>query len=197
MACTLDVSKASADDWKDILTSFVHAHGKLDGVVYTAGIALQTPLQYFDMEAAHRVMDTNFWGAITCLQIAAKKRYSNDGASYVWFSSVSGHTGARGDAAYAASKAALRIAAASFAHDVSRRRQRINTISPGWIQTPMIEHSPVALDPVKKARAEERYLLGLGTPQDVAGMVLFLLSDRARWITGTDIVVDGGCMASV
>ena len=197
MAHALDVVAASVDDWKAVLTDFTKQYGKLDGVVYTAGIAVQTPLQMFDLATAHRVMDTNLWGAVTCLQVASKKRYSNDGASYVWFSSTSGHTGVRGDAAYSASKAALRIAAKSFAHDIARRKQRVNTISPGWIQTPMIENSPISQDAEKKARAQEKYLLGLGEPRDVAGMVLFLLSDRAAWITGSDFLVDGGLQSGV
>ena len=78
----------------------------------------------------------------------------------------------------------------SLAHDLSRRRQRINTVSPGYTLTNM------TLDNERQNGQPEqiyaRHLLGVGEPEDISGLVLFLLSERAGWITGQDFVVDGG-----
>ena len=197
MAHALDVVAASVDDWKAVLTDFTKQYGKLDGVVYTAGIAGDTPLTFYDEAKARKIMDTSFWGAVHCLQVASKKKYSNDGASTVWFSSVAGHTGERGEFAYSAAKAAVRVAAYALVHDLAKRKQRLNTLSPGWVKTPMTSGAHQTKEAGYMERMEKDYLLGFGEPQDVAGMVLFLLSNRARWITGSDFVIDGGLLNGV
>ena len=137
-------------------------------------------------------MDISFWGAVNLLQICTKGKISNKGASFLLFSSVCSHRTDKGLFSYAGAKAAMQIAAKTFAKETANRQIRINTISPGWVNTSMTDGLEEShnLDEVNK-----NSLLGLGNPDDVSGMVLFLLSDRARWITGTDIVVDGGYLA--
>ena len=87
--------------------------------------------------------------------------------------------------AYSSAKAAVSTAVKSLAKEISGRGLRINAICPGRVKTPMTEKYP-ANDVI------EKHLLGEGQPNDISGTVLFLLSDRARWITGTDVIVDGG-----
>jgi len=192
--CRADVTKTTTEDWKNMIASFVAAHGKLDGAVYTAGLSVASSLSYYDEEEAKTNMETNLWAAVRCLQVVSKKRYSNDGASTVWLSSIAGHTGGRGMFAYSAAKAAVRVAAYSLAHDLAKRGQRLNTLSPAWVTTPMTTHSLLAQNEEKMTEMRDHYLLGIGVPQDVSSMALFLLSDRARWITGTDFILDGGLM---
>lgn len=94
--------------------------------------------------------------------------------------------------AYAAAKAASKNAVASLAREICKNGSRINSVSPGCVRTEMVQQEMEAgLD---YTAIEQRHLLGLGKPQDVSSMVLFLLSDEAHWITGTDFIIDGGYM---
>jgi len=92
--------------------------------------------------------------------------------------------------AYSAAKSAVCVAAKTFAKELAAKGHRVVSLSPGWVATEMTSKSSDF-----QAPQSDRCLLGYGKPEDVAGMVLFLLSDKARWITGTDIVVDGGYLA--
>lgn len=181
-----------AEALSSVIAGFVAKHGKISGAVHAAGIAALTPLKAFDKAEAHKIMDISFWGAVNLLQISTKVKVSNKGASFLLFSSVCSHRTDKGLFSYAGAKAALQIAAKTFAKETANRQIRINTISPGWVNTSMTDGLEEShnLDEVN-----QNSLLGIGNPEDVSGMVLFLLSDRARWITGTDIVVDGGYLA--
>ena len=188
----LDVTTGTLEDWEKIVKNFVEHHGKLNGEIYTAGTTGVTPLKFYDENMARNIMETGFWGAVKSLQIATKKKFANPKSSYVFFSSVSSYTGEKGIAFYSATKAAIRIAMQSFCHDVARERHRINTISPGQVNTSMTINA--ATEGNESKRVIENHLLGIAEPSDVSGMVLFLLSDRASWITGEDFIVDGGYM---
>ena len=85
----------------------------------------------------------------------------------------------------------MKTAVRSIAMEISRKKQRINSISPGWVETPMTKNFVQETTELPEDVLHQ-YYLGLGQPKDVSGMTLFLLSDAARWITGTDVVVDGG-----
>ena len=180
--CDANAVQAVVDD-------FVAVHGKLSGMVHAAGILLFTPLKAYDESEAKKMMDISFWSSAALVRMLQKKKYSEDGASFVLFSSVSGISGEPGMFAYSATKAAIRNLVRSLAPEIARRGLRINAICPGRVKTPMTE-GPVSEDVVK------RHLLGEGEPADVAGVALFMLSDRARWMTGTDVVVDGGYLAN-
>lgn len=171
---------------------FVEKYGKIDGAVHAAGIAELTPLKFFDEEIANKTISLNLFSGVNLVEIINKKKYSNENSSYVMFSSIYSYSGGRGMLAYSASKAGLRVATHSMAKEIIERGARINTVSPGWVETEMTTKttSVTATDDILR-----KHLLGVGKPSDVAGVVLFLLSDRAGWITGTDIIVDGGYLA--
>ena len=189
---SLDVTTASNDQWTDAIGTFVGKNGKLDGAVYTAGTTGTTSLRLHDGADARNIMETGFWGAMKSLEITTKKKYSNEGASYIVFSSVAAYGGGRGMLVYSGTKAAVQAAVHSVAREISGRGQRINSISPGWVQTEMTTNY---LDHMGQSAQEiSDGCLGKGTPQDVTGMVLFLLSNRAKWITGVDFIIDGGFM---
>ncbi len=185
-----DVTTTDMAAWKKLFRAFTTEHGKLDGFVYTAGISGLTPLRMFDKDTAKSIMDTGFWGIIDALRAATLKTVANSGSSYVLFSSVGGLAGEPGMMAYAASKAAVRMAMRSLASDLAKDGHRINAVCPGWVETPMTKKSIDTYGVPEKVI--DRHLLGTGKPEDVAGLVLFLLSDRSHWITGEDFVVDGG-----
>ncbi|WP_290710199.1 SDR family oxidoreductase [Anaerovibrio sp.] len=184
---SLDVLNAEDGDWESILSEFVSEYGKFHGAVYTAGITGVSAIRSYDKQLAKSIVDTSLWGMINFLHMISKKKYAEKKSSYVSFASVAAHCGNKGFFAYSAAKGAVISAVRSIAKEISREGHRINSISPGWVQTEMTDGAEGA-----QAEGFGRYLLGIGRPEDVSGMALFLLSDAARWITGTDIVIDGG-----
>lgn len=190
VAGVLDVCDESA--LEAVVSNFVEYFGKIDGAVHAAGINSITTIKAYDVDLAKKIVDVSFWAGMKFIQICSKVKNSNKGSSFVMFSSVCAQVPDKGQFAYAAAKASVRTAVKSLAKEFTNRKHRINTISPGWIATEMNDSlSDIAnIDEVKG-----NMVLGDGNPKDVSGVVLFLLSDRAKWITGTDVVVDGGYLA--
>lgn len=184
------------DKWsiKDAIAEYVDANGKINGSVYTAGISRTTVLRSFDENDARELMDINYWGWVNLMSIINKKKYSEDGSSHVVISSVAAHTGEVGSFAYDASKSALITSVKAFAKEMDKRKCRVNSISPGFVSTVLTEG--YFKNRGFSEKTIEKHFLGLGTVEDVTGMILYLLSDRARWITGSDFVVDGGYLVS-
>lgn len=190
MPAALDV--CDEEKLEAAIKAFVIQCGKIDGAVHAAGIVSLTPLKMYDKFLADAIFETSLWSGVSLLQICTKVKVSNLEASFVLFSSTGSYNSAKGMFAYASAKGALRIATRCFAKEISSRRLRVNTVSPGWVNTDMTDKLSETndIDDIKK-----NHLLGIGNPEDVSGMVLFLLSDRAKWITGTDVIVDGGYLA--
>ena len=135
-------------------------------------------------------MDISFWSGIRLVQIVNRKINSESCCSSILFSSVSAYIGNKATFAYSGAKAAIQAAVRSIGKEIYQTGKRINTISPGWVDTEMTLNS--VKDGTASSRLLDPLLLGSGKPEDISGMVLFLLSERARWITGEDFVVDGG-----
>lgn len=186
----LDVTLARADDWSLVLENFTSAVGRINGGVYTAGIWGLTPLNSFDATLAKKIFDTSFWGAVNFVQSATRKKFSDGGASFVLMSSIAGDFAGKSLFAYSAAKAAVQAAVKSFATEIVRGKHRINSVAPAFVRTEMMQNELYAATASEEMIS--RHLLGLGTARDVAGMIMFLLSDRAAWITGQNFFVDGG-----
>ena len=92
-----------------------------------------------------------------------------------------------------ANMAALAAAMRAVSQEMAPRGLRVHCLAPGWIRTPMLETAIEHMGESYAAREKERYPLGIGEPEDVARMAAFLLSDKARWITGQNFVLGGGC----
>ena len=186
----LDV--CDSEKMENAIKDFVKEHGKLHGGVHAAGITDITPLKSYDKDKARKIMDVNFWAGANFLQYATKKRISNDGASFVLFSSVYAQLSPKGMFVYGAAKAGINIAVQSLSKEIAKRKQRVNSIMPGWVETGMTD---MIGDISNKSDIVGNELLGTGSPCNVTGMALFLLSDRGCWITGSNIAVDGGYLA--
>lgn len=180
-----ELEKAVAD--------FVAVHGKLNGGVHAAGITEFTPLQSYDVETAHRIMDTSFWAGVEVMRLVTRAKYGMRGTSTVLFSSVAAQAPVGGNMVYAAAKNAMNAAIRAASKEICRKGHRINGVMPGWVRSPMTKQAEEDGTNIESFQNQE--LLGFGTPEDVSGMVLFLLSDRARWMTGVIIPVDGGYLA--
>lgn len=175
------------------ISEFVSQHGKLDGIVYAAGVSSISPVCNIDLDYEKSVFDVNYWGAVNVIKYGLKKAYSNSGASVVLISSISAYRGTRGLATYSASKAALQSLARCCAAEYAGRGCRINTVSFGVVEgTGMSDQGSVSLPNTTRVNLLQKYPLGMGKISDAVGEILFLLTDTTTWMTGCDIVVDGG-----
>ena len=183
---------ASTDCWRDLVASTLERWGRIDGLVNNAGVANPCPLLDESDDDYQRIVAVNQFGTFLGLREVGRAMAAGAGGSIVNVSSGAGLRGYRGTgAAYAASKWAVRgltrVAALDLAPTV-----RVNCVVPGLIDTPILGDN--------RAAANESWLAGIpleriGQPSDVAGAVVFLLGPASSFITGTDIVVDGGSTA--
>jgi NAD(P)-dependent dehydrogenase (short-subunit alcohol dehydrogenase family) len=184
---------ADASDWEQLQA--VVASGKrlggFAGAVVCAGLHELRPLAVLDAAALNRAMTANVTTALMTTR-AVSKCAAKDGAGVVWLSSVSATKGSAGFAAYAAAKGALVSAAKVVAIELASRRIRVNVVAAGVVRTPMSDAWLSKLTEEQLHAVEKHHLLGLGTPEDVAGAIGFLLSADARWMTGSVLTVDGG-----
>jgi 3-oxoacyl-[acyl-carrier protein] reductase len=179
-------------DPASIKAAFQRLHGsvkRLDGLVNNAGILRDAVIGMIGAAQMEEVMRTNAYGPIHLLQYAARFMTREKSGAIVNVASIVGRTGNEGQVVYAASKAALIGATKAAARELARLNVRVNAVAPGVIETDMISRIPPAkLDALKADIKMGR----LGTAADVADVIVFLLSDRSRYVTGQLIGVDGG-----
>lgn len=192
---TAKLDVADYDGWDDILKNFVSTNGKFNGSVYCAGIDIASGLKALEIEDLQKIMSTNFFGAVMFMKKFIRATNTNAGSSNVWLASVAAHIGTKGKLPYDASKGAMMAAKNSIAIEIAAKKHRLNTVSPAWVETPLTDNVNEQTGKIKEISG--RYFLGrFGQPEDISGMILFLLSERSSWITGTDIVIDGGVLAN-
>ena len=163
---------------------------RVESFVHSAGVVKLAPLRLMDSASVERVMNVNVLAAIQIVRVLAKKS-TNHGAlrSVVFISSIHGLRGVKGNSAYCASKGALDALTRCLALELAPAT-RVNAVAPGAVQTPM---SAVFFEDERaSARLAEEYPLGTGRVDDIVDAVEFLMSERARWITGQILTVDGG-----
>lgn len=175
------------------IREFVAVNGKLRGGVHAAGINNFTPLKAYDKDFAHDIMATSFWAGVELVRLITKAKYAYQGTSTVLFSSVCAISSEKGMFAYAAAKAAVNGCIGSLAKEICHKGHRVNSIMPGWVEDSAM--TSILTGVIDQNILQKEHLLGFAKPDDITGMVLFLLSDRAKWITGTSIAVDGGFLA--
>jgi NAD(P)-dependent dehydrogenase (short-subunit alcohol dehydrogenase family) len=166
-----------------------------DGWVLAAGIQAFRPVMMETHKTLSAMWAANMYGSLGLLAAALKAKLVARGGSIVLFSSAAARSGGPGLASYAASKAALEGAARSLALELAPQQMRVNAVAAGIVRTPMTDKYLALMTEEQAAALERQHPLGFGTPDDVAGPVMFLLSPAARWITGTVLTVDGGLCA--
>jgi NAD(P)-dependent dehydrogenase (short-subunit alcohol dehydrogenase family) len=164
--------------------------------VHSAGIESTIPLRNMKPEYYDALMKVNVVSALEFARIISKKKYINPGgASFVFISSIMGRVGKEGKVGYCASKAALTSSIKAMALELSNKKIRCNTILPGMVQTEMLKKMFESLPESSVAEIIRQHPMGIGSPEDIAHLAIFLLSDQAGWITGSEIVIDGGYSA--
>ena len=167
-------------------------HGIFDGFVYCGGIGGVRPLSLTTLSFAREMMDKNFNTFLEISRCVIRKSSFASGGSIVAVSSVSSIKGLKSKILYSASKAALDAAVRSMAAELSDRRIRVNSIQKGWVTSDMNKDFIKNNMELAKNDDYKRQLLGAIEPIEIANTIAFLLSDSAKSITGTAIVVDGG-----
>ena len=165
----------------------------LSGIVHAAGIIKLLPWKFVSKKDFTDIMETNCFAPFFLTQSLLKLKKLSDGGSIVFISSISGPiVGSKGNLMYSASKSAVNGMVKTLAIELSGKKMRVNAISAGMVLTEMWsdENNPITNEQLVKDEA--KYPLGYGIPEDVSGLTVFLLSDNAKWITGTTMVADGG-----
>lgn len=170
--------------------------GPIYGLCHAAGVVETRPLTSFNAESFTGMMNVNCTAGIELAKhICRRDVMVPEGGAIVFISSIYAHVGMAGQIGYSASKGAILSSVKALAAELARRNVRINSISPGMVMTPMVTEamSKIPKENVEKLKAA--HPLGTGTPEDVARAVVFLLAPQNRWITGIDLVIDGGYTA--
>ena len=187
-ACDL----TDADNLPKVIDDAVKNIGPINGLLHAAGIEKTLPFNKFTTSDYERIYAVNVISALNIVSQLSKKKNRGDNARYVLIASITAVVGRPGVNAYAASKGALVSAVKTMALELAPKGVTINCISPGTILTPLMENMLASLSEEQKAERVSGFPLGLGHPSDISATAMFLMSNGARWITGQNIIVDGG-----
>ncbi len=183
---------ANPDEWTEVVGHAVRTYGRLDILINNAGIALREGVLTTTVADWDRLMDINLKGVFLGMQAAIPAMLESGGGSIINISSTSGIVGFPGGTAYHSAKGGVRLMTKATAAEVAKQGIRVNSIHPGLIETPMTDN-------MAEARSElmlERTPMGRkGTPMEIAYGALFLASDESSFMTGAELVIDGGMTA--
>lgn len=164
----------------------------LDGIANCAGIANMNPFMFVNREEFDKVFNINFFGPVLLTKSLIKAKKLNKGGSIVFVASVDGPKVVHaGNSVYSAGKSALVGMARNMAIDLAAKKIRVNCILPGTTDTPLIRTGNVTEDSLAEV-AKTFPLKRFGTPEDMANGIIYLLSDASSFVTGTELVIDGG-----
>jgi 3(or 17)beta-hydroxysteroid dehydrogenase len=190
---------ASEQEWSAVIAETVRRFGRLDILVNNAGVALAANVEETSLEQWRWLMSINLDGVFLGTKYAIGVMKSN-GGSIINLSSIEGLIGDANLAAYNASKGGVRLFTKSAALHCAKSgyNVRVNSVHPGYIWTPMVENYAAAHGNLEETRAAIAALhpLGhIGEPDDIANGILYLASDESKFVTGSELVIDGGYTA--
>lgn len=169
-------------------------HGPLTGLATSAGITWNAPLAFYNKKKTEEIFAICCHAPMILAGAFCKKRINAGPCSAIVHIAAGAAIDPNpGQGVYAAAKAGLIAASRCLAKEAAPAGIRVNCISPGLVDTPMMAATCAQLGESFLEREKQRYPLGLGLPEDVANLAVFLLSAQARWITGQNFVINGGC----
>ncbi len=176
---------------EDDLTSLALQLPVLDGIVMNAGIVKTQPIQFIKKAVLDEMFLVNFQASVLLIQQLLKMKKINKGGSVCFISSISSNYVQLGNSVYSATKGAVNSFAKGLALELAPKQIRVNSILPGMIETNILQNSSVGEDHLVEHK--KNYPLGrYGKPDDVAHLVVYLLSDASSWMTGSLLTIDGG-----
>jgi NAD(P)-dependent dehydrogenase (short-subunit alcohol dehydrogenase family) len=169
------------------------ANGLIDGFVHCAGIEKTIPFNVSTPKLFKEIFEINVFAGFEIARLLSKKNIVNlSGASYVFISSVSAVSGELGKTIYSSSKSALLAGVKVMALELVIKKIRCNCILPGIVNTEMVKRLFDSIPVESKKLIIDKHPLGIGQPEDVGFLICFLISDAAKWITGSEYIIDGG-----
>lgn len=180
-----------------VVEQLYEEQGVFDGAVYSVGESKDRPLKLMKPDKIYQSIAVNYLGFVEFVRCITAKKYRAKKMSIVGISSVASERGEKGKVTYCSTKAAMNGAMRAMAHELANSNIRVNNVLPGWVKTVMYESSVngMSAETIAKEMEMNQYM---GEPLetiDVANSVCFLLSDAARFITGIEMVVAGGCLS--
>lgn len=166
---------------------------KLNGVVFSTGISIIAPSGFITEEDYTKTFKTNFEGSLMLSNaIIRKKKIVKKACSFVFISSISTRYPFVGGALYVSAKTAMEGYARTLALELAPKGVRVNCVSPAFVKTAMLNQTADDFSNEVVKKIEQRQLMGLGEPDDVAYPVIFFLSDASKWISATNLILGGG-----
>ena len=176
----------------ELVMTIANTAGKMDGFVHAAGVEKTLPLRLLYSEDYEEVMKINAFSAFEFIHHFSNRKYFNDGGSMVLVSSITAVIGRGGVSAYSASKGAMISVIRFMALELAKKRITVNCISPGTVMTPLMENYLSTLSAEAYKKRIDGFPLGLGQVEDISNACIYLLSGASRWVTGQNLIVDGG-----
>jgi NAD(P)-dependent dehydrogenase (short-subunit alcohol dehydrogenase family) len=180
-------------DWDRVVSAILAKHGRIDVLVNNAGIVgCYEPIHGTDLDSWNQVLAVNLTGSFLGIQAVLPAMRKAGKGSIINFCSIWGNVGVAGAAAYNATKGGVRNLTKNAAVTYARENIRVNSIHPGLIRTPLVEKQA---DEMNSAIIAQTPMARMGSPQEVAQGCLFLASDDSSFMTGSELVIDGGYLA--
>lgn len=186
---------AAEAQWQDVVAQVQEAFGAPDVLVNNAGIYLIKPMEEMTVDAWRHLMDINVTGVFLGMKHCTPLMKANGGGSVVNLSSVAGLIGAADHTCYGASKGAVRIMTKDAAIELAEAGVRVNSVHPAYIKTQMAEYGASMYHATSEELDAMHPIGHMGEPIDVAYAVLYLASDESKFMTGAELVLDGGLTA--
>lgn len=180
---------------EEAINEIVKQVPNIDGIVHSSGIVKHFPVKFIGKKQIREMYEINYEAPVVLTSSLLKSKKVNKGASIVFMSSVACNFPNKGGALYSGTKAAINSYSKTLALEHASQKIRSNVILAAMVKTPLFDEAEKTVSKELMDKHGAQYPLGFGDPEDVANTIAFLLSPASKWITGTDIVMDGGLTA--